>query len=115
MSWVRLWRWALLSVFVGFFLTACGDENEPSVPALSADSGDSESSADTGDEQVGGNEETSSELTNEADESSPPTECELSCIEQYEEMISAEDCDAWCHATSDQWLSGCLATCSSNA
>ena len=88
MSWVRLWRLALLSVFVGFFLTACGDESEPPVPALSADSGDSESSADAGDEQVASNEESTAEQTNETDESSPPTECELACIEQYEEMIA---------------------------
>ncbi len=44
----------------------------------------------------------------EVAESDEPTECELACYQHWQDVVSAPDCDAWCHGTADQWLSACL-------
>ena len=102
------------------FLTACGDETGPPAPDSTANIGDVVTADADEDGTVSQGEEGSEVVdevddSEEVDESEPPTECELACYEQYQDLLSAEDCDAWCHATADQWLSGCLMECSSQS
>ena len=98
---------------LGLSVSACGDENTTS-PSEVTESTDEQVPSDTTDDAGVSENQEASNVADEVEDSEPPTECEIACYEQYEAWISAEDCDAWCHATSDQWLSGCLAECSSN-
>ena len=105
---VRFWWWLVVSILVGVLVSACGDESESAGPPSALES-ESDVAVDGGNDT---DETEPADTVTEPVESEPPTACESACYQQYEEMVSAADCDAWCYATADQWLTGCLAECS---